>query len=303
MHPMGQILRGLKRNTKIIVTAADPEGSMVREPSFDNPPITELALSVRFESLPGFNTSQFGLLWHEKYRGRFPKVEDQLGQEMPLESLDPPAPQVFSPLQLQEGPPPIRLWFLNAEGSELIQIQADMFARNWRRQGQEKWEYPRYTRMRSAFETDLGSFVEFLKDEGLGEFAPIQCGLTYVNHIEVEGLAESFGNLDKVLTLWRFPDVSGVPKPEFATLQTRSRFKDPSGNFVGQLYVSVAPGFRRKDDSPIIMLTLSARGKPRSAIMDGVLDFLDMSHEVIVEAFLALTTKEAQELWGRQNGD
>jgi len=80
-----------------------------------------------------------------------------------------------------------RLWFLNEDGSELVQFQRDRLVHNWRRTTPEE-PYPHYENLRPAFERDLHDLVSFLEEQGLPPVSPVQCELTYVNPIPAEDL-------------------------------------------------------------------------------------------------------------------
>jgi hypothetical protein len=69
---------------------------------------------------------------------------------------------------------------------------------------------------------------------------------------------------------------------------------------VGRLHIAAEPAFRRSDSSPIVVLTLTARGRPLGVGLDGVLAFLDLGHEWIVRAFDSVTTSKMHRIWGRK---
>jgi uncharacterized protein (TIGR04255 family) len=112
-------------------------------PRFNNPPVVEVALSVMLEPLPAFRAAHVGLLWN-KLRERFPKTVDQPPLDSPQETEDEPRRQLGPTLQFEPfgTPPPLRTWFLNDQETELLQIQNDRIARNWRRANTSQ-PYPR----------------------------------------------------------------------------------------------------------------------------------------------------------------
>src|SRR5271155_5943414 len=103
-------------------------------PDFENPPVVETVLSVQFEPLRGINTAYLGLLWKEFSAG-FPRAEDQPLLPRSVEEF-PEGPPARLGLQLQafEKPPPLRMWFVSERGNEMIQVQADRFIKNWRKE-------------------------------------------------------------------------------------------------------------------------------------------------------------------------
>ena len=74
------------------------------------------------------------------------------------------------------------MWFLTEDGTQLIQIQRDRFAFNWRMLDTDR-QYPHYAQVRDDFVRQLEKFFEFLREEGLEDPNPDQVELTYVNHI------------------------------------------------------------------------------------------------------------------------
>src|SRR5579862_4576764 len=94
-------------------------------PSFEMPPVVEVVLGVQFEAIKGFGTPQIGLLW-QQFRDRFPLTEDQAPLEPQVERFGaarPPFPGFAFHFKL----PTPRCWFLNPQGTELIQVQTDRF--------------------------------------------------------------------------------------------------------------------------------------------------------------------------------
>src|SRR5712692_1503294 len=100
----------------------DPNASL---PSFASPPIVEVALAVQFEPISQLHAAHMGLLW-EKFRAELPQTEDHPPLPLTLEEFG--APHLIDlGIQIEfTGIPPVpRCWFLNASGTELIQVQQD----------------------------------------------------------------------------------------------------------------------------------------------------------------------------------
>ncbi len=269
-------------------------------PEFETPPLVEVALAVEFEKLPDFRTPHVGLLWNE-FKAQYPQIEEHAPIESQLERFGIPAggrPQVQ--IEMIDKPPIPRCWFLNESGSELIQIQQDRFIHNWRKIG-EGDEYPRYEHIRENFSSDLDRFAKFLEREELGVFNPIQCEVTYVNHIVADSHWKDHSELHKVLTVIdeRYTD-KFLPKCERLCCNGSYIIPTLEGNPLGRLHFSVEPGVRALDNQAIFQFKLIARGRPVADGMAGVLGFLDIGREWIVRGFAALTEHELQSNWGRQ---
>ncbi len=269
-------------------------------PDFADPPVAEVALAVQFEPLADLRTPQIGLLWN-KFRDRFPQFE-----EHPL--LDPimerfgvkQPPRASVQFEMVRKPPVQRCWFLNKSGTELVQVQQDRFAHNWRKVGDGD-EYPRYEHVRDTFKNELGAFERFLGTEKVGDLMPNQCEVTYVNHIVADEGWKNHGELAQVLTLF-----GGKCSEEFLPDLEEARV---SGSYVipgdggqpplGRLRFSIDPVYLRESGQPMFLLNLVARGRPDGEGVDGVLRFLDTAREWIVRGFAAITTPNMHEVWGR----
>jgi uncharacterized protein (TIGR04255 family) len=266
-------------------------------PDFKNPPVTEVALSVQFEPLPALRTIHLGLLWVE-FREHFPNLEEHPPRAPTIEEFEVIKPKKME-VQFQKEIPVLRCWFLNESGTELIQVQQDRFVFNWREVG-EKREYPRYENVRRKFIEALITFQQFLDREQLGELIPNQCEVTYVNHI-VQGEGwDSHGQLEKLFTVWasQYSD-SFLREPEEAGFSVRYIIPSEEGPPIGRLHINVHPAFRREDGMPIIVMSLTARGRPLGVDHDDVLSFLDTGRKWIVRGFTSITTNEIHKIWER----
>ncbi len=266
-------------------------------PDFAAPPVTEVALSLQFEPLKDLRSPVVGQLW-TKFRERFPRVEEREPIEPLIETFAdrPQAPTVR--VQVLEGLPSPRLFFLNESGSELIQVQKDRFSHNWRKQG-EGDQYPRYEHIRDTFRRELDVFARFLEDEKLGQLVPTQCEVHYVNQI-VGGLGwERHGELGNVLALFSSKGSDGfLPEPEDVRMAVRYIFRDAEGVPQGRLHIITEPGYTTQG-KVMILLRLIARGRPLVDGLEGVLRFFDAGREWIVRGFASATTPQMHQVWRR----
>ncbi len=279
---------------------AEKTGNQTRPrlPDFRNPPVAEVALSLQFDPLPLLRTPHLGLLW-ERYRGAFPTFEEHPPLPPEVEWFGLPTSSGFSPrFELLTVLPMPRCLFINDSGSELVQIQQDRFVFNWRKL-KEGDSYPRYEHVRMGFEKQLQVFQEFLTEEKLGDLAPNQCEVTYVNQLLSGHGWEQPGQLDKLVTVWRneYSD-QFLKEPEDVRLSMRYLIRD-GDEPIGRLYVSIEPRYSTIHRLPVVVITLTARGAPRTKDMTGVLDFFDIGRKWIVSAFTSITTKDMHRNWGR----
>jgi uncharacterized protein (TIGR04255 family) len=271
-------------------------------PDFQHPPVVEVALAVGFEPLPGLSGAKLGVLWQEHYRAKgMSSVEEQPPIKMPVEQFGVMVPPTLR-VEMVAALPPSRLWFSTPDGTQLVQAQNDWFARNWRKMETGE-EYPRYPAVRAAFDEDFALFSQFVESEGLGEILPNQCEVTYVNHIFAGEGWEGHGSESQVLSFLRkTPKAAFLADTESARVQLTYPIPGDDGP-QGRLQITAEPAFRRKDKKPILVLTLTARGRSSKEGLEGVSEFLDTGHEWVVFGFLEATTGRMHEHWGLEHGE
>lgn len=270
-------------------------------PSFRKPPLTEVALAIQWEPLPNIGVHHLGLLW-QQFRDRFPTVQHQ-GELSPMMERAGTSGAMNEPqIQFARAPVP-RLWFLDTNERELLQIQRDRFARNWRKI-QTGDVYPRYeNHIRPSFESDFNTVVQFFRDQRLGELAPNQCEVVYVNHIEPAAPWSTHAELGQIFSSGiALPALSCGAKPEQGQFELVYSLSNEDDEFAGRLRVSCTPGTRQADGAPIYQVRLAARGWPIGPDIAGALKFLDFGREKIVRTFAEITSTEMHKVWEREDG-
>ena len=191
-----------------------------------------------------------------------------------------------------------RLWFSDG-GAHLVQLQTDWLAYNWRKVGTpEEASYERYPVGRARFAEVAQQLRAYLLDSDLGIFAPTQCEVTYINHIELTQEDRPHGRLGGVLTTVAENARGFLPLPELTRYASSYLMQDHE-QVVGRLHVSAEPGRASAQGEEIVVLTLTARGRPLSADLEGALAFCDLGREWIVKSFVELTTERMKtERWG-----
>lgn len=272
-------------------------------PSFARPPLNEVVVSVQFESITGMHPAHMGHLW-DRFRKHFPKVQYHPPIDPAVERIGARVPFTAT-ASIVEGYPPPRLWFLSDSETDLIQVQQDRFIRNWRQLKSEN-VYPRFSaHIRPKFIEDLKQFASFLSDEGLGSIKANQCEVTYINHIESGEVWKTHEEFSKVFTGIQ-PTLlkdSGLFL-EDAKFALRQLIKNSNGQFLGRLHISAEPAFRMRDQRPIYVLTLVARGQPfgdAQDSVDSIMHFIDVGRDLIVRSFTEITSVELHALWGRED--
>lgn len=280
-----------------VATSKPSSVSATNLPKFKNPPVTEVALSLQFDTLPGLQIHHFGLLWSQ-FRDRFSKVESHPPIERAVEVFQ--REPVIQPTVTFELVNPFmtpRVWFVNEARSELLQIQRDRFIVNWRRVKAED-KYPNYEYIRAMMEREFATFSTFVSENKLGDIVFNQCEVTYINQIQPCSIWERHAQVGKVLNVMapEFKD-ENLPTPElfrFSAQYIMGKADAPDG----RLHLDFQPAFRASDRKPIFAMNLTARGKPMGDGIAGALAFFDDGRSNIVRGFRALTTPDMHKEWG-----
>lgn len=265
---------------------------------FEKPPIVELALSVQFAPLTKLRVAHLGLLWR-RLKEEFPNTEEHPPL---LRSLDPleSRPAEFQ-WHVTTGVEVPRVWFLNEDGSQVIQVQPDRFAHNWRREEKKDATYPSFVALRDSFTAKLRTFVEFVDAEKLGSVEVDRCEITYVDHVPIGALPPHAGALGTLLGFWdpHYRDPS-LGEPDSASCELGYRMTNDRGEPSGRIQLAVRPGRRRSDGKSVFVMQTTGHGPPLGRGVDGVLAFLDRCHDAILRLFLTVTRRELHEMWGRK---
>ena len=260
-------------------------------PEFDNPPVVEVAIGVQFRPLPGLrglNLAPLQAIWRDAY----PILQEQ-PPLMPVVEGD---PQGAGQLQLSLLPVPVvRQWFLDQSGNELVQVQPDRFLINWRA-GEPAEKYPRYSHMRSMFESRFAELTGFVEAQGLGELDVVQAELSYINVIQLD--REDLGKIDIFLKGWSGASGHHLDPPEEARV-TLTYLVPGVGIPPVRLYAEVSPA-QLATGKRVLFFTLTVRGNPGGQGLGEVLKFLDEAHSHLVRSFAELTDERMHAIWGKQ---
>ncbi len=272
-------------------------------PRYDDPPVAEVVFSAQFEPVNELTPVHLGWWWDDERRAIYPTCEEHPRVESSIEGFQIQAAPSFS-FTVEDTPPTPALWFLTKNRDQLVQIQRDRLTRNWRRQdADEDGAYPSYSTLRPRFADELTSFEGFLVERALTDALHLtQCELLYVNPIAADQVWASHSELASLFAPWSGELTEAfLPPPE--DVQMVLRFRIPhEGEPIGRLVVTLTPVFD-PNGSPIYLLNMSARGRPVTPNIDGVMTFFDIAHEWIVRGFTTLTTPEMHRRWRRHADD
>jgi uncharacterized protein (TIGR04255 family) len=268
--------------------------------SYSKPPVAEVALAVQFE--PGTLTALDVATFRESIREAFPKYEEQIARPPMEEIFDPVIGGLPFRVELLNAPAIPRVWFLNEDGSRLVQLQSDFLAVNWRLPPDGEGEYPRYETLRDELEQYLTTLNEILQREGRSTIRPNWCEVTYINLIPPGESEKSRPSLHEVLTVLSRHQGDFLPDPEDTLLRERYLIPGDDEQPRGRLTVEASPGFRNVDRVPIWSLTFTSRLR---ALPDGdALEALNLGRQWAVRAFMELISPEMQSQWGlEKRGD
>ena len=205
------------------------------------PPVIEVALSVAFQPIPDLGNIDLVRCWLERFRGAYPKVEEQSPFEMPIEDVSTPASPQRVKVELIQSPVKTRFWLKDEGDAHLLQLQSSFFGRNWRKRAAAAG-YPRYPRLAKSFDEDLRTFQAFLSDSGYAPMSPTQVEVSYFNHVEVPTGKSGLG--------WLLRTVNDRLVGDFRERPTHTRYATQylmtyAGKPVGRLHVSAEPAVRK----------------------------------------------------------
>lgn len=266
-------------------------------PHFDKPPVIETVLGVFFNPLEKLTSAEQGILWEHCFRNDFPKLRetspiDDVSEQFESEEQG-TTPKIR--WKISNRPDTPRLWATSGNGEHVVQIQRNAFLTNWLKTP-HSGTYRPYFQRRQEFEQQLEKLDQFLREKDMGRIEPISWMVTYVNHIEYEGLQNLSPTLAKLLTYWsnELSD-NWLPPPDKVGLNLSFLIPGCSG----RLNVSIIP-MRLQDKKRQLRMDLTARGRINEPKQVSVLEGIDVGHEWVVRGFASLTRVEMHQIWEKQ---
>jgi uncharacterized protein (TIGR04255 family) len=268
-----------------------PTGATKERIKFENPPITELGISLFHMPILEFQAQHIGIYW-DRVRQKYPLCQQQSIVVNPLD----PQPQAF-----MQGPGEIfplpRFWFFSNDHLTLIQVQRNAFMLNWRRVTSSMTsEYPHYESVVAEFWKELAGYEKFVQDTVGGKLDPIQrCELIYVNLITPNEIFADQGQLLNVLPpVASFYDIHTDDRQLVGLNATANYQVNPN------LVTDLAVRFGRRADTMelAVALELKAHGVPSDLSLDGARAWYDAAHDATYKLFLDATARAVQEkIW------
>ena len=264
-------------------------------PDFEAPPVVETVLAVRYRDVPGLDAPRLVKFWDDYLAADLPTIEERPPYDAPVEQFG--QDSGTSPVALRIGAPMPSPRFFCSSGSDLIQLQQDWFAYNWRKTP-ENPDYTRYEKGRAKFERWLAD-LNFYVQESLGAtLMPTQCEVTYINHVALTADDLASGPFGSVLGDIQPRSGAFLPLPETSRHISAYVIPGDEGAPLGRLHVAVDRAWVGEEREPIVLLSLTARGAPRASDISSVLEFLDLGRRWVVKGFVDMTTASFHRRWG-----
>jgi uncharacterized protein (TIGR04255 family) len=263
-------------------------------PDYENPPVIEVVYGLQFDSL-GLKSPTIGLFW-QSVRQDYPTFTENPPLKPIIEKYD-QEKRVESQIEVMASPPLPRLWFMDRNENWLIQVQDDKFLHNWKK-SKDTDVYPRFEIVSTKFFDAWNRFQGFCQSEGIPLPSINQLEVTYINHIAIKDVKLFVREASHIFPDMRWRDTHEfLPSPE--TLSWKTAFLFPGRQ--GRLHVSMRHAIRKKNQEPVLLLELTARGMPASKDNEGIRAWFIMAREWIVRGFTDLTDEHVQrERWGRK---
>jgi uncharacterized protein (TIGR04255 family) len=256
---------------------------------FENPPITELVVSLFHLPMPELKAQHIGIYW-DHIRKKYPLCQQQ------SVVVNPSDPQPFMEAPDELFPLP-RFWFSSDDHPTLVQVQRNAFMLNWRRlPSAPQGKYPHYETVIKDFWQELEDYNAFLQECIGRKLDPIQrCELTYVNLITPNQIFANQGQLMNVL-----PPVASLYDIQTDNRQLAGLNATATYQVNPSLLIDLAVRLGRRSDTmePAAALELKAHGVPSDLSLDGARAWYDSAHDATYKMFLDATAKQVQEtIW------
>ncbi|WLQ12096.1 TIGR04255 family protein [Hahella aquimaris] len=254
------------------------------------PPLVETSFSLQFSRLESLHTGFRGLLWSE-YRQDFPIVKRHHELSHEIEKfgiIQRDTPQ----LRFNTDVPNPRLYFISHKSDKVIQLQQDRFIFNWLKKGNS--EYPRFPKLKEEYLEHYTNFTKFLKRESLGEPEIDQVELTYVNHIDADGLSaqEVFVGIVEKHT-----KIESLELESFAL--NLKHIISHNGEHIGRIYTTISTAQKESSCDTYYYLKFVARANPLGSSLSDVLLTMDLLSSTINHSFKAMIRDDLLEKWSR----
>lgn len=272
--------------TMITITAMGETKLFDDLPSFDRPPVVEVAVGVHFLQLPGLTAVALVRLVDDLWRNRYPRIVEQPAAP----PLSAPGTAPMMAFQLQTGSPPMRLWSLTEDETLLIQVQRDRLLLNWRKVKDDD-PYPRYKRLRGEFAEVWREFSDYVGDRDYGVLQPSVAEVTFFNRVPMASAAEISTFVEALNPEWSLG----------GQLATAYQLEREITDLLPVGHQNIALNYRPENKDMQLEITTQIDVDTATGEVSEVLDSLDTAHRYGVLTFDTVTTRSAHSAWGRHD--
>lgn len=262
-------------------------------PEFSSPPTVETVLGVQFEPLRGFRSGHYGWFWRDHLAGLgFNSLSDEKPLPNFVEAFGDPKLKLTRQADTLDSTA-VRMKARTPDRGRTVQLQPDKLYYSWNRLNNS---LIRYADVKPDFLALVGNLNEFVANASLGPVGPNLWEIHYVNQIPQGRLWQEPRDWHRVLpTLFPTadPSVDGV---RFATYAGEWHFEiEPE---CGRVHVKVAKMVLNQETTPVLYLSLLARGEIGGRGAPDLESGLELGHKSCVQLFMALTSPKAHTEWG-----
>jgi len=255
------------------------------------PPINEVVLSVGLARQVALSGPQLPSILGDWFTAH-PRIETAAPYEIPPEPAELIGAFQAPSLRLIGNQVP-RYWLISTDDQELVQVQPDYLALNWRFRNETN-QYPGYGEMRNRF-SDLLETASSGLSRHQGALRPTRAELTYIDVIRPSALWSSHRDTHKLINV-ALPSGASYEQLSFSYSRQLTSLSD---EFVGRLHVSVSPAVDWVKREPQLNVTFTVRSADfHEAGIEEILEFLDLAHSEIEDAFHRLIRVEVLSAWG-----
>ena len=262
---------------------------------FAKPPVEEVILSVLFQPLNGLLAPHLGEIWQEFKPDGFVHIVEQPPIPHAVETFPNPIQQ--AELRIGNAPDLARIWFIHEDESRILQVQRDRFTFNWRKTEFDP-KYPGFSSIFERFEDFYNRFGKVINTLGIGEVAPLQYELTYIDQLFHGNGWNTLEDIGKIYNLFVDSQQSDSfwSGAEFMNLQASFPVED----LHGRLHFTTSNRVKMPEQRHTLQTDFTVRGFPENAEYAMNMWFKSARNHIRGK-FASLFTEAIQtRVWGRK---
>lgn len=268
--------------------------TLQRKLDFARPPVEEVVLSVLFNPLDRLLAPHLGEIWQEFKKNGFAHIVEQ----------PPVAPAVEMPvsdqgaqLHFSNVPDLARICFIHQTDTEILQVQRDRFTFNWRKAGPDQ-VYPGFSAICEKFEGFYTRFTQTVKNMQIGEVAPTQYELTYIDQFMHGDGWETLDDIGKIYTLFSHSSQTQSFWSGMEAVNFHASF--PVADLHGRLHLALSNRIKMPEQTPTLQTDFTVRGFPEGT-EEAMIAWFKSSRDHIREKFVSMFSDDIQtQIWGRK---